>query len=254
MDFAYLTNAWERLNSHSVYDSLKSIEHLKCFMSHHVFSVWDFMSLAKFLQSNIAGTSAPWVPHGDPSVRRIINEIILEEESDIGLPDCQGRVTYASHFELYCQAMEEIGISTDEAKLFIETVNNYGVDTALEISKIPEPAREFMKTTFGFIASGKLHVVAAAFALGREHVIPDMFRSFTAKMNIGIQQAPILHYYLERHIHLDKTSHAPLSLKMLYSLCGDNKEYLHEAQEAACQAVEARIKFWSGIQEAIDSI
>lgn len=97
------------------------------------------------------------------------------------------------------------------------------------------------------------HVVAAAFALGREHVIPNMFRAFLAKMSIGKDQAPAFHYYLERHIHLDETSHAPLSLKMLEELGGGDAGCMREAEAVAAQAVETRIKFWSGsgVHEAI---
>jgi len=251
MDTSYLTSAKTRLNAHTVYDSLKSMEQLKCFMSHHVFPVWDFMSLAKYLQSNIAQTTVPWIPYGDTSVRRFINEIILEEETDIGLPDSEGRQTYASHFELYCQAMDEVGADAEKPRKFIETVKKDGFERALETSDIPRPSKEFMQTSFNFIASGKPHVVAAAFALGREHVIPGMFRAFLSKMNVDKERTSTFHYYLERHIHLDETSHAPLSLKMLKSLCGDNKQYLHEAQEAACQAVEARIHFWNGVEAAV---
>jgi hypothetical protein len=253
MDTSYLTSAKTRLNAHTVYDSLKSMEQLKCFMSHHVFPVWDFMSLAKYLQSNIAQTTVPWIPYGDASVRRFINEIILEEETDIGLPDSDGRETYASHFELYCQAMDEVGADTEKPRDFVEKVKKEGFECALETSDIPEPAREFMRTSFNFIASGKPHVVAAAFALGREHVIPGMFRAFLSKMNVGKDHASTFYYYLERHIHLDETSHAPLSLKMLKSLCGDNKQYLQEAQEAACQAVDARIHFWNGVEAAVQA-
>ena len=71
-----------------------------------------------------------------------------------------------------------------------------------------------MQTTFGFIGSNKTHIVAAASALGREQVIPGMFRALLADMNIG-KKAPLFHYYLERHIHLDDELHGPLSLKLL---------------------------------------
>lgn len=251
MDVSFLAPQRERLNSDVVYGALQGMADLKCFMSHHVYSVWDFMSLAKYLQGEIAPAAVPWIPFGDPSVRRFINEIILEEESDLGLPESDGSETYASHFELYCHAMREVGASAAQPMAFIELVKEAGIDAALERGEVPEPAREFMKTTFGFVASGKPHVVAAAFALGREHVIPNMFRAFLAKMSIGKERAPAFHYYLERHIHLDETSHAPLSLKMLEVLCGGDAARRREAEEAAARAVEARIRFWSGVQQAI---
>lgn len=251
MDVSFLSPLRERLDNHPVYGALEDLGDLRCFMAHHVFSVWDFMSLAKYLQGRLAPTTLPWVPHGNPAIRRFINEITLEEESDVGLPDAEGNATYASHFELYVQAMEEIGAALGQPMNFIETVRRDGIAPALVQADIPEAARSFMRTTFSFIDSHKAHVVAAAFALGREHVIPRMFRAFLAKMAIGKEVAPAFHYYLERHIHLDEDSHGPLSLLMLEELCGGDPTRIAEAQDAACRAVEARIAFWDGVNTAI---
>lgn len=251
MNLAFLAPTRERLNAHPVYGALTSIEDLRCFMGHHIYSVWDFMSLAKYLQGKIAPTSIPWVPTGNPAIRRFINEITLEEESDVGLPDSEGRETYASHFELYCQAMTEIGADIAKPMAFIESVGREGIASALQSGAAPVSAQQFMTTTFSFVESHKPHVVAAAFALGREHVIPQMFRAFLAKMNIGETAAPAFHYYLERHIHLDEDSHGPLSLLMLEELCGGDPVRIKEAETAACAALEARILFWDGVHQAV---
>ncbi|HUW50098.1 MAG TPA: DUF3050 domain-containing protein [Sulfuricella sp.] len=251
LNLSYLAPLRARLNSHPVYGSLRNIADLRCFMEHHVFSVWDFMSLAKSLQGTLAPTTVPWRPVGDPAVRRFINEITLEEESDLGLPDSEGRETYASHYELYCLAMSEIGADPGKPKAFVDLTGKEGIAVALRQGEAPAPAREFMSTTFGFIASAKPHVVAAAFALGREHIIPQMFRAFLAGMDISAVEAPAFHYYLERHIHLDEDSHGPLSLRMLEELCGGDPQRIKEAETAACQAVEARIRFWDGVHQAV---
>ena len=116
---------------------------------------------------------------------------------------------------------------------------------------MPEPAKEFMTTTFGFINSDKPHVIAAAFALGREHIIPEMFRALLDTMNITKDQAAVFHYYLERHIHLDADQHGPMSLRMLEILCDNDPIKILEAEEAAINAVQARIHFWDGVLLAI---
>ncbi|HAT49665.1 MAG: DUF3050 domain-containing protein [Nitrospirae bacterium] len=242
-----------QLDDHPVYSAVKSIEDLRVFMSHHIFSVWDFMSLLKFLQRELAPTEIPWAPRGNTSVRRFINHIVLEEETDLGLPDEAGEPRYASHFELYAAAMEEVGATSLVAQQFARKAAEKGFHDALLASAhdIPQPAQNFMKQTFAFIASGKPHVVAAAFALGREHIIPPMFRALIRKMSISPAEAPAFHYYLERHIHLDEDHHGPLSLLMLNSLCAADPSFFEEAETAAKQAIQARIQFWDGVLESL---
>lgn len=244
----------KELAAHPVYAAVNTMDHLSVFMRHHAYSVWDFMSLVKYLQNQFAPATTPWLPHGDVQVRRFINEIVLEEESDESLPLEDGSVTYTSHFELYCSAMEEVHQgSSDNIKAFVNLVATSSLESAMQESEIPQPSKAFMTTTFGFIQSQKPHVIAAAFALGREHIIPEMFRALLDTMNITKEQAAVFHYYLERHIHLDGDLHGPMSLRMLEILCDNDPVKLMEAEEAAIHAIEARIHFWDGVLLAIQA-
>jgi hypothetical protein len=237
----------QRLNSHPIYQSLDSLEDLRCFKQHHIYSVWDFMSLIKYLQGIVAPVDWPWLPTDDTGVRRFINELVLEEESDTFTLPGSDTEQNLSHFQLYCGAMREIGADDSRPRTFVECVRSDGIEAALESDLIPGPSRDFTRTTFGFLASGKPHVVAAALAIGREHVIPGMFRAFLGGMGITEQDAPMFHFYLNRHIHLDEDFHAPLSLRLLEALCDNRRERLDEALEAAEQAIAARLAFWDGV-------
>lgn len=243
----------DRLNNHPLYHSIQTMDDLRLFMAHHVYPVWDFMSLLKYLQSRIAPAAYPWKPHANAATRSFINNIVVGEESDEGLPDADGNPTYVSHFELYCDAMREIGANPDAALQFCDTAFEKGIETALSQDSVPLASRAFMTATFGFIATDKPHVVGAAFALGREHIIPEMFRSLLAKMNITEQDAPAFHYYLNRHIELDERFHSPMALRMVNDLIGGDAHKLREAEEAAVAAVEARIRLWDGVLLAMET-
>lgn len=238
-----------QLEDHPIYEAVSTVEDLQCFMEHHIYSVWDFMSLIKYLQSVVAPTVYPWTPQGQGDVRRFINELVLEEESDeTNIPG-----EYSSHFELYLKAMSEVGADISQSSDFIRVVEGKGINKALELPSIPKPSREFTSTTFQFLNNNKPHQVAAALALGREHIIPCMFRSILERIGVTDKDAPIFHYYLNRHIHLDEDFHAPLSLRLLNGLCDGDEVKIQEAVDAAEQAVTARIQFWDGVLSAIKS-
>ncbi len=250
-DDQFIAGLRARLDRHPLYESLRTLDDLRVFMAHHVHSVWDFMSLIKYLQHAVAPARWPWQPGADPAVQRFINELVLEEETDEAGPAHPGE--FASHFQLYLGAMREIGADADTPQRFVEIAARDGISAALAAQLAPQPAAEFTRTTFAFIDGGRPHVVAAALALGREHVIPAMFRAFLLRMGISEQQAPTFHYYLKRHIHLDEDFHAPLSLRLLQGLCANDPARIAEARAAAEQAVAARIAFWDGILAALPS-
>lgn len=241
----------QELDTHPIYAALRDLNDLRVFMQHHIYSVWDFMSLIKYLQRQVAPCTVPWAPLGDPAVRYFINQLVLEEESD-----CMARgdgPIYGSHFELYCGAMREIGADPAPALAFVARVGSNGLREAMLAVPPPAPARAFMETTFCFIDEDKPHEVAAALALGRERVIPGMFRRLLNDMGITQTDAPSFHYYLHRHIHLDEDFHGPLSLQLLEHLCGDDPEKFTEAEAAAEEAICARLRFWDGVRAAIET-
>lgn len=250
MNDEFIESLRVKLEAHPIYAAVQTLDDLRVFMQHHVYSVWDFMSLTKYLQNEVAPARWPWTPSGDASVQRFINELVLEEETDVALPGQQG---HTSHFMLYLAAMREIGADADMPARFVQQVAGQGIDAALGSGLAPAPSAAFTRTTFDFLASGKPHTVAAALALGREYVIPSMFRAFLSRMAVTEAQAPSFHYYLNRHVHLDEGFHAPLSLRLLAAVCGDDADKWREAEAAAEAAVNARMLFWDGVLKALPS-
>lgn len=239
------------LSVHPVFSKVQSVGALRIFMEHHVFAVWDFMSLLKALQAQLAPTHWPWQPRANPALVRLVNEIVLAEESDTVPSHLNGLCGHASHFEIYLQAMREVGADTSSVERFIELLNWRGVRCAMEGASVPVPAREFVGDTFEILRSRRLHAVAAAFCHGRERIIPVMFRSLLEKLSIGVEAAPSLHYYLSRHVDVDEAHHGPAAQTLLTELCGDATLRLEEASVAARQALSSRRRFLDGIELAI---
>lgn len=230
------------LSEHPVFSALVLKEDLQCFMKHHVFAVWDFMSLIKSLQAAVAPPSVPWHPVGDPALRRFINELVLEEESDSTNQEGE----FLSHFELYLRAMREVGADTRLIEAFVEKAASEGIEQALALCDAPKAAKQFTRTTFGFIDPDNPHKMAAALAIGREQPIPKMFRNIPANAQIDSGQAPTFLFYLGRHIHLDEDFHGPMSTRLLEVLCDTDKKR-EEAQRVAQQVRQARTDLWDGI-------
>lgn len=238
----------QRLLAHGLYHQIQSLDDLRLFMSHHVFAVWDFMSLLKALQRDLTCVTLPWVPTANPATRRLINEIVLEEESDV---DPQGRPT--SHFELYLQAMRACGADTAPAeRLLAALATGQSVAAALEAAGAPASVQQFVNTTFDIIGAGQPHAVAAAFTYGREDLIPDMFRQLVGRLQAQFPgQLDTFIYYLDRHIQLDEEVHTPLAQQMVRELCADDSLRWQAAQNVAQRSLEARLALWDGVLGAL---
>jgi hypothetical protein len=241
------------LNSHALLNNniIKDLSGIHIFMENHVFAVWDFMSLIKSLQHYVCPSTTCWVPRQKirSGSARLINEIVLAEETDI---DMDG-VSTISHHDLYCQAMLELGADANVIEEWVEAVTASGFQSALDYCTLPPAASEFMQKTFGFIDSGEPHVIAAAFAFGREDIIPAMFTRLAEQLNITQQDCPKFHYYLQRHIAIDGDEHGPASIALVEDLCDHDPVHIHEAEQAALSALKARIKLWDDIADIIQN-
>ncbi|SFC79702.1 Protein of unknown function [Flexibacter flexilis DSM 6793] len=238
----------QQIITHPVYAQIQTPEELRLFMQHHIFAVWDFMSLLKTLQNALTCTAVPWFPKGDAQVRYLINEIVAGEESDV---DAHGN--RKSHFELYLEAMQECGADTEPIMQFLAALQNgQSLEQAFETAQVPTHARDFVRYTFEVIQSGKAHVQAAVFTFGREDLIPSMFHHIIKDLCVNFEvNISIFQYYLERHIEVDGDHHSHLSLEMTQNLCGEKAEHWAQAQEAVEKSLQMRKHLWDGVGQTI---
>ena len=239
----------KQLVSHKVYEKINNVDSLKIFMENHVYAVWDFMSLLKSLQLHLTTVKIPWTPTKDSNAARFINEIVLEEETDIGHSNIS-----SSHYEIYIDAMEEIKANTSKIESLLEKIKEKkSITQSLDEIDAKLPIKNFMQFTFDTIATNEPHKIASVFTFGREDLIPNMFiqivKNINKEKNVSANK---LIYYLERHIELDGDDHGPIALKMISNLCGDNKKKWDDVIIYSKKALKERIKLWDHILYCIE--
>ncbi len=237
------------LLNHPLYTQIKTIEDLQSFLEIHVYAVWDFMSLLKALQQKLTCTTTPWIASKNPETRYLINEIVLAEESDLGL---DGR--RLSHYEMYIEAMQDCKASTSEIEQFLLNVEDTkNVFIAIKSSSLDEAVKDFLNFTFKVIEKGEAHEIASAFTFGREDLIPNMFTEILRNFKANFPETNLskLIYYFERHIELDADEHGPMAMKMIEELAENDPIKWKEMEEVAIEALEKRIGLWNAIEKTI---
>jgi hypothetical protein len=232
----------EQVSAHQVFRSLDSVADVQIFMEHHVWAVWDFMSLLKSIQSVVAPVTVPWRPPRDAAAARFINEIAAGEEGDDG----PGGVP-ESHFAIYLEAMREVGADIGPITRFLGEMDfGFSWEAALEIARPPAAAADFVRSTL-YLCERPLHERVAAFTLGREEVIPSMFRPIVTHLAQASNQHDFLKsfiWYLERHLTVDGDHHGPLAAALLEQTCLRTTAQRDESLTAAEGALQVRIALW----------
>jgi hypothetical protein len=233
---------------HRLFSHLHTIERVRCFMEHHVWAVWDFMTLLKSLQAELAPVSLPWRPR-DAESARLINAIVLGEESDLG-PDGAP----ASHFEVYLAAMDAAGADATPIRRFVALLaRGLPWEVALDDAGAPPAAARFVRGTLALLAQ-PLPARLAAFTLGREDVIPAMFRPLVAGVSASAPGGDLsrLVWYLERHVTVDGDEHGPMTARLFDRICLADATTLEQALAAARAALAERLALWDAVDAAIE--
>ena len=177
-------------------------------------------------------------------VTNFINEIILCEESDY----IEG-IGFISHFEIYLMAMKNMGASSDQLYRLTSRITDKGYDEKyLDYVDTTDEVKNFLKYDLDISMNGTLPEIIGAFTLGREKVIPNMFRYILP----AIEESSSSHHlitYLKRHIDIDGDRHGPLSMKLLDVSC--NKEQLNLAYAAAIKSLDLRLLVWDKVYSDI---
>jgi hypothetical protein len=239
----------QSLLAHPVYGRIDDLASLRCFMEHHVFAVWDFMSLLKALQRSLTCVELPWTPPANRTACRLINEIVLAEESD-----SDGHGSHRSHFELYLDAMAQYGAKRTPIHRLIDSLKGgHSLDQAVGAAGIPMTIRQFIQNTFAIINTAQPAAIAASFTFGREDLLPDVFKRIIEESAVSTHESrDAFRYYLDRHIELDGGDHGPSAELLVQEICQDDPAQWMAAENAAVQSLESRLVLWDGVCQELD--
>ena len=143
--------------------------------------------------------------------------------------------------------MKEIQCPVGDISEFLDMIRNDGLNAGLNFEKVPTSSLNFMLHTFDLIDSGKPHEIASSFALARESVIPLMFNRILKLTGVDKSDAPVFHYYLERHAELDGDHHGPMAKKILNELCANDPVKESEVIAQAQASIKVRLTFWDDV-------
>ena len=237
-----------KLKYHAVYSKMNLEEKVMIFMNTHIYCVWDFMNLVKRLQVHFTSVEVPWRPTTSVQtrmLRRLANEIVLEEETD----ELEGQ--FISHFSYYVESIRQVqnGVISNNLTRFINDISSDSVSyqEILNREYLPTAIRNFLQITSNAAVHENIIVTAAAFTFGREVMLPEIFTSILKES--GVANQPRLSKfvnYLDRHIELDGDYHGFLSKKMVLKLVSNQEEWDLVIKTAKI-ALEARVALWDDI-------
>ena len=144
--------------------------------------------------------------------------------------------------------MIEIEANTSVIDTVLQQASCGDLAGSLRHRDIPAPSSRFLRTTQELIASGEVHALAAAFAYGRELLVPDLFRGLLDRLTVLELPCPTLRWYLERHITLDGDSHGPLAETMVLTLAGNDPAAHQTVQTVRRQVLADRSALWDAIE------
>lgn len=234
----------QQVVNHPVINTINTPEQLRLFMQYHVMCVFDFMSIVKTLRDQLSAKTSCWIPSGNPTITRFMNEIMLDEESDIS-PDGSP----ISHFEWYLKAMQEMNADAKAICHFVSHLREEkSIQTALTLANITSEAQHHCLVTQA-ICQQPVDVVANVFYHTRESIIPAMFHNIVEVIDSNNLQCPWFKAYLERHMECDSEAHGPMAKQMIEHLSNPEKSNIY--QHWITEALNARHRLYDATQKAI---
>lgn len=221
----------QKLFHHKVYSKLASRNQINCFMSYHIFAVWNFTKLLKSLQIKTSIALRSQTLECSNKTKTLIEKIVFAEESELypyGQP--------TEYFALYLGATSELEINPNFLWSFLTSTDN--------LQSLKPGIKELVEYNLMLAETGTIGEIAAAFLCGRESLTSHLFASMIKVLKQEGKECPNLISYTERLNQENSRQVETLVLKLLDYFCKDETDKVI-ALQAGLEALNLREQLWN---------
>lgn len=235
----------DELTQHPILHAVSDRAGLRVFMASHVYAVWTHISLVKRLQHELTSVAVPWVPPRSRHAARLINELVTGVECDL---DADGAPI--SHYELYLDAMQNVGADTRSIRRFVQLIDDgssSALERAFDSATTPQHVRTYVRHALRVARQGSLAQVMGCFLHERDISLQQSITRLLAEWTRTSPALPRLAYYLERHSQLECGRHAERLQRVVQELDSTSPRFADDVLASARESLGTRIRFWDGV-------
>lgn len=235
------------LDNHRLYDLTVNHDTLRFFLERHVICAWSYRAFLQSIQRELVNLSLPVNSDDHKEALRHVSELILDEEVED-----RGNGRFASHMELYLEAMQELKCDLAPVLSFFDMLES-GIEplTAVEDAGFPLEVIKYARQALSLIRE-PLHVRAAALFYEGEPFIPDRFLYQLYRLGDFMPVEKLLDYF-ESHIEGLKRPGFSLAGRLVEIFCKTDPLLNREAEAAAEKMMSFRLDLWNAMALGVEN-
>lgn len=241
-----INETFNNIKNHDIKNVISSIEDIQVCSEKCIFSIWDYFTLSKYLESSLRNFNFVWLPNKNAESIKKLTNLINKEEFDY---DINGNIK--SHFEMFIEAMEEIAADTSDILNIINHSKYINLIEEINLVNYNTDISIYNKYIYSTIKTGKPHLMAGILAYSKDFLITDLLIKKLNEID-STKKFKKLHHILNRIKLSNSNKNKEILLQIVSNLIGDDKEKLEETSIAIKSFLRYRTLFLNDIVFSIE--